>query len=138
MKKKLIVLSGFVLGSAPLLALAQVSTTGSATNTCDLTATNGTLFGLMCKFGQLFNAAVPVLIALGVLYFIWGVVTYVISSDEEAKKAGRDRVIYGIIGLAVIIGVWGLVNLLRRTFGLNNQQQIQVPTVPTSIDTFTP
>lgn len=133
MKKKLIVLSGLVLGSAPFLALAQVTTVGAATDTCNVTTT-GNLFGLLCRFGQLFNAVVPVLIALGVLYFVWGVVTYVISSDEEAKKAGRDRIIYGIIGLAVIIGVWGLVNFLRNTFGLNNQQQIQVPTVPTNID----
>jgi len=48
------------------------------------------------------------LLALGVVYFVWGVVTYVIASDEEAKKTGRDRIIYGIIGLAVIIGVWVL------------------------------
>ncbi len=136
MKKKLIVLSGFALSAMPALAFAQISTTGSATQTCALTATDGTLFGLMCQIGKLFNAAVPVLIALGVLFFIWGVITYVVASDEEAKSTGRDRIIYGVVGLAVIIGVWGLVNLVRRTFGLNNQQQIQIPTLPTSIDNF--
>ena len=132
MKKKLIVLSGLVVSSAPFLALAQVGTVGSTSNQCDISQ-SGTLFGLLCRFGQLFNAVVPVLIALGVLYFVWGVVTYVISSDEEAKKAGRDRIIYGIIGLAVIIGVWGLVNFLRNTFGLNNNTNIQLPTVPVVI-----
>lgn len=131
MKKKLIVLSSVVLTATPLLVLAQIGTTGS-TSQCEL-VTNSTLFTLLCKFGQLFNAVIPVLIALGVLYFVWGVVQYVIASDEEAKKAGRDRIIYGIIGLAVIIGVWGLVNLLRNTFGLNNQQTIQLPTVPVVI-----
>lgn len=133
MKKKLIVLSGLVLGSAPFLALAQVSIAGAATDTCNA-ATEGNLFGLLCRFGQLFNAAIPVLIALGVLYFVWGVVQYVISSDEEAKKAGRDRIIFGIIGLAVIIGLWGLVNILKNTFGLTNKAQIQLPTIPTTID----
>ena len=124
------VLSGFVLGFAPLVALAQVTNNGT-TATCDPTlATSGTLFTLLCRFGQLLNAVVPVLIALGVLYFVWGVVTYVIASDEEAKKKGRDRIIFGIIGLAVVIGLWGLVNLLRNTFGLNNSQRFDVPTVP--------
>ena len=132
MKKKLIVLSGLVVSSAPFLALAQVGTVGSTSNQCDISQ-SGTLFGLLCRFGQLFNAVVPVLIALGVLYFVLGVVIYVISSDEEAKKAGRDRIIYGIIGLAVIIGLWGLVNVLRNTFGLTNNTNIQLPTVPVVI-----
>ncbi len=133
MKKKLIVLSGFVLGLVPALALAQVST-GGASSVCDPTlATTGTLFTLLCRFGQLLNAVVPVLIALGVIYFVWGVITYVIASEEEAKKAGRSRRIYGIIGLAVSIGLWGLVNLLRNTFGLNNTQGVTLPTVPVVI-----
>ncbi len=131
MKKKLIVLSGLALSLAPVAALAQVGTSGSATSVCDATLTsNGTLFTLLCKFGTLLNSVVPVLIALGVVYFAWGVVTYVIAGEDEAKKKGRDMIIYGIIGLAVIIGMWGLVNLLRNTFGLNNSQNFIVPTVP--------
>jgi hypothetical protein len=30
--------------------------------------------------------------------------------------------IFGIIGLAVIIGLWGLVNILGRTFGVGSGQ----------------
>jgi hypothetical protein len=133
MKKKLMVLSGFVLGLAPVVALAQVSNTGASSGNCDLSSTGGTLFGLLCKFGSLLNSIVPVLIALGVVYFVWGVITYVVSDDEEAKQKGRNRIIYGIIGLAVIIGLWGLVNLLKNTFGLNNTTQNQLPTVPVVI-----
>jgi hypothetical protein len=129
MKNKLVVLSGSVLGFAPLLALAQVGTTGATSGSCTV-GNNGTLLGVLCLIGQILNAIVPVLIALGVVYFVWGVITYVISSDEEAKKAGRDRIIFGIIGLAVIIGLWGLVNILRTTFGVNNTVQIQLPTIP--------
>lgn len=76
---------------------------------------------LICRIHQLLNAIVPVLLALGVLYLVWGIVEYVIGGGEEAKKAGRDRTIFGLIGLAVIIGVWGLVGLIVRTFELQNQ-----------------
>ena len=76
------------------------------------------------------NSVVPVLIALAVVYFVWGVISFVIADDEEAKSKGRDRIIYGIIGLAVIIGMWGLVNLLRNTFLLNNNTNVTLPTVP--------
>lgn len=127
MRKKLIVLSGFVLGLAPVMALAQ--TTGGTPSACT-GGTITTIQGLLCKFAEILNAIIPVLIALGVVYFVWGVISYVIGSDEEAKKKGRDRIIYGIIGLAVIIGVWGLVGILNKTFGLGNVQNINFPTVP--------
>ena len=127
MKKKLIVLSGFVLGLAPVIALAQ--TTGGTPTVCAGGAIT-TVQGLLCKFAEIFAAVLPVLIALGVIYFVWGVISYVIASDEEAKKAGRDRMIFGIIGLTVIVAVWGLVAILRNTFGLSNVQNIDFPTTP--------
>lgn len=126
------VLSGFVFGLAPVVALAQLSTGGATSTNCQY-GPGGTLFGLLCRIGEFLNAIIPVLIALGVVYLVFGVAQYVIASDEEAKKKGRDRVIFGIIGLAVIIGVWGLVNLLRRTFDLNNTTNIQLPTLPVVI-----
>jgi len=131
MKKKLVILAGSVLGFAPFIALAQPSTgmTGGTPTVCG-SGQITTIQGLLCKFSELLNAVLPVLIALGVVYFVWGVVSFVISDDEEAKTAGRNRIVFGIIGLAVIIGVWGLVAIVRNTFGLNNVQQINLPTTP--------
>jgi hypothetical protein len=132
MKSKLIVfLVMMMVVVSPVAVLAQdgVDFGGSTSGNCQI-GNNGTLFGLLCRLGQLINSVVPVLIALGVLVFVWGVIQYVVSDDEEAKKKGRDRIIFGIIGLAVIIGLWGLVNLLRNTFLLNNNTNVTLPTVP--------
>jgi hypothetical protein len=128
MKKKLIALSGFVLSLSPVVALAaNVGSIGSCNGGVPVTD----IPSLLCKISQLLNSVIPVLIALGVVYFVWGVVTYVISSDEEAKKTGRNRIIYGIIGLAVIVAMWGLVGILTNTFGLQNSNSgvINLPTV---------
>jgi hypothetical protein len=127
MKKKLIVLSGFALLSLPFMTFAQ--TTGGKATVC----TGGqitTIQSLICKLNEILGAILPLLIALGVVYFVWGVVSYVISSDEEAKTAGRDRMIWGIIGLVIIVGLWGLVRIVTNTFGLNNVTNITLPTVP--------
>lgn len=70
----------------------------------------------ICQLQQILTSIEPVLVSLGVVYFVWGVVRYVIADGEEAKKKGRDMMIYGIIGLAVIISLWGLVNILKETF----------------------
>jgi len=84
--------------------------------TCDLS----NIGGVICKIGELLNAVVPVLLALGVVYFVYGVVSYVIGDSEEAKKKGRDSMIFGVIGLAVILGIWGMTNVVLTTFDLKS------------------
>ena len=89
--------------------------------------TLGICFGLdglsyiLCKIHGLFNSVIPVLIALGMVYFIWGVVQYFIGSDEEARGKGKNRIFFGLIGLTVIVGLWGLVYIIVNTFDLNNR-----------------
>ncbi len=125
MKKKLIVLSSLGVVFAPLVAFA-------AAHTCT-PSVGGTvvdLFGLLCRFQSLLNAVIPFAIALGVVYLVWGIVMYVIASEEEAKKKGRDSVVAGIIGLVVIIALWGLVRVVVNTLDLNRDGGLQVPCVP--------
>ena len=124
MKNKLIVLSSTVLGF-PFSALAQNSA-GCGSATVQL----GTIQSIICTIGNILDTAIPVLVVLGVLYFVWGVVQYVISSDEEAKKAGKNRIIFGIIGIVVIVALWGIVGIVTRTFSLNGSATVNVPTVP--------
>jgi hypothetical protein len=81
-------------------------------------AKGNALYDLICNVHSLINAIIPIVIALGVLFFVWGVVMYVIASDEEAKSKGRDRIVFAIIGLGVIVGMWGLVNIVVKTFDL--------------------
>jgi hypothetical protein len=132
MKKKLMVLVlwGFVLGLVPMMAFAQgtPAQVSPVDRTC-LAVSTGTpvIETIICRIGGILNTIIPFLIVLAIIYFIWGVIQYVIASDEEAKKSGRNRIIYGIIGLAVIVGVWGLVNILTKTFGIDKQTDIVVP-----------
>jgi hypothetical protein len=88
---------------------------------------------IICQVHQILNSIIPALIALGVLFFVWGVVSYMIGADEEQKKKGKDKIIYGIIGLAVIAGMWGLVNIIVTTFGLEGQT-VNISAVTTSLD----
>ena len=123
MKKKLFVLSGIVATVAPLMAFAQ-NATGCAN------VDPGTMQDIICKIGNILDTVIPILIVLGIVYFVWGVISYVISKDEEAKKRGKDKIIYGIIGLVVIVAMWGLVGIVTKTFGLNGTTNVNVPTLP--------
>ena len=94
------------------------TTTGEFVNYADTCSLVEGLGRLICQVHRILNSIIPVIIALGVVYFVWGVVHYMIAGGDEAKKKGRDQIIYGLIGLAVISGLWGLVNIITNTFGL--------------------
>ena len=105
------------------------SSTSPTNQPCTLaynTSSPSGLGAVILKLQYLLNLVIPTLIALGVVYFIWGVVQYVIGDSEEAKKKGRDHMIFGIIGLAVIIGLWGLVYLVADVFDVG--QSFNAPT----------
>lgn len=73
------------------------------------------------------DPVVSLLIAAAVVVFLWGVVKYITSGDnEEERKKAKDLIIYGIIGLFVMVSVWGLVGLLTGTFDLNDD----IPEIP--------
>jgi hypothetical protein len=73
----------------------------------------------ICVFYEILSSIIPVLVLLGVVYFVWGVVQYMIGGGEEAKEKGKDTIIYGLIGLTSIASLWGLVKIVVVTFGLD-------------------
>ena len=70
--------------------------------------------------GLLNTVVVPVIFALAFLTFIYGVVKYFFFSvgDETKRVEGRQFVLWGIIGMAVLFTVWGFVNILLSTLGI--------------------
>jgi hypothetical protein len=68
------------------------------------------------------NVIIYLLMALAFIYIIWQTVMYFIKSKEgdESRKESGKNIIWGIIGLAIIMSIWGLVNILLNTFGTYN------------------
>jgi hypothetical protein len=46
------------------------------------------------------------------------------ASGEE-RAAHRSSILWGLVGLAVILSIWGLVAILRNTFNTQNQTPAQ-------------
>lgn len=74
---------------------------------------------------------IPLIVAVAGLYFMWGVISYVTAGGAEEKRTeGRNMMIYGIIALFVMISVWGLVNILVKTFDITDET-VPLPETPT-------
>jgi hypothetical protein len=110
--KKLLISASFL--AFPMVAFAQVS------NINDV---------LLFVYNFL-NALIPILIAAAVVYFLYGLIRYVVASDEAARGEARNIILYGIIVLTVMIAVWGLVNILINTFGIGNNAAPTGPQAP--------
>ena len=111
--KKIISLS--VLGSVlPLVTLADTQS----------------INGILDNFKGTLNKVVVVIFALATVVFGWGVVQYISAGgDEEKIKVGKQHMIWGVIGMAVMFGVWGLVKILAGYFGITSGGSITPPQI---------
>lgn len=79
-----------------------------------------TLGGFLDLVNDILNATVPFLIGLGVFVIIYGVFGYIThSADEEKRAEARQFVLWGIIGVFIMLSIWGLISVLTNTFFLD-------------------
>jgi hypothetical protein len=126
MNKKLAFLGAAAVTTlSPLLAFAQ-----SFQRACTGVINSGAE-DIICRIYRIINIAIPVLILGAVAYFIWGIVNFITAKDGESKEESRGMMVHGIIGFAVILGLWGLVNILLSTFGLSGSNAAGPQPFPT-------
>ncbi len=66
------------------------------------------------------NPLITLLFALAVLYFVWGVINYIVKGDDNGgdREQGKKHIMYGIIGLFIMVSAYAIVQIVGRTFGL--------------------
>lgn len=107
MKKIAIILSSVSLFVFPVVAFAETRVTS--------------IQGALGLIRSLMGIAVPLLIAAAVVVFLYGVLKFITSSgDAEKRKESQGVMIWGIIGIAVMVSVWGLVRILTGTVNPEN------------------
>ena len=52
-------------------------------------------------------------LVLGTVMFLWGVIEFIANADNDEKRSvGKRHMIWGILGLAIMISVGGLIQIL--------------------------
>lgn len=59
------------------------------------------------------------LVAIGFLVFVYGIVEFMwgLSSDTESKNNGKQHILWGIVGMFIMAGAYGLLKLMIRILG---------------------
>jgi uncharacterized membrane protein len=67
----------------------------------------------------LINPLIIVGFVAALLYFIWGLIDFLRKRDVSAAagQEGRDHMLYGLIGLVIMISAFAIMRLIAQTIG---------------------
>lgn len=79
------------------------------------------------------NPLILFLFALAIVYFLYGVLEFIMNQENEEKKtSGKSHMIWGIIGITIMLGVWTILGIVLNTLNINyiHPQSGTVDTLP--------
>lgn len=61
---------------------------------------------------------VQLLFAFTFLVFVWGLIGFFMGGDDTTKKEeGKQHILWGVIGIAIMVSVYGIIRLVAATVG---------------------
>lgn len=66
----------------------------------------------------LVNPLIIFIFALALVLFLYGVLKYLLNPEnEEVRKTSKSHMLWGIIGMFIMVSVFGIMNLILNTIG---------------------
>ncbi|HEY4504392.1 MAG TPA: pilin [Candidatus Paceibacterota bacterium] len=111
--------------------IAAVATTGFAMLPllASAQAVGGNIPALLSLIESVVGRLIPIFVALALIYFIWGLMKFILAADSEAREEGKKGMWWGIVALFVIVSIWGIVAFISRTLGIDSTTNVNPPTV---------
>ncbi len=67
------------------------------------------------------NPVIGLLFGVALIIFVWGVFQYFLSSEsEDGRKTGSQHILWGIVGMTIMVSAFGILNVVLGTFGISN------------------
>lgn len=69
---------------------------------------------------QIVNPIILLLSAAAFVVFVWGLFQFIRKAgDEKARGEGKQAIFWGIVGLVIIFGAYGIINVALGTFNID-------------------
>tara|TARA_B100000508_G_scaffold140740_2_gene143159 strand:- start:684 stop:1265 length:582 start_codon:yes stop_codon:yes gene_type:complete len=66
---------------------------------------------------------ITLLTAIALLVFLWGGFQYVYNSgSEQGREQGRKHILWGIIGLLIMLSAYAILSIAANTFGIDTDE----------------
>ena len=69
------------------------------------------------------------LFALALVYFFYGLISYVSGVDDKKKLEAKSTMIWGILVLFVMASVWGLIAFVQGATGISSGGSLSIPVI---------
>lgn len=67
------------------------------------------------------NPAISVLFALAFFMFVYGIFGMISSQgDSEKRENGKNSILWGTVGMFIMVSVFGIIRLIAATIGVNS------------------
>jgi uncharacterized membrane protein YidH (DUF202 family) len=72
---------------------------------------------------EILNPLILLIFALALVYFLYGMFEFISNADNEEKRSiGKNHMLWGIIGLTIMVGVWFILGVVLRTINVPESQ----------------
>lgn len=85
---------------------------------------------------KILNPAIEIAFVVALVVFLFGVMEFIRGANKEEKRTkGKQHMLWGIIGFLIMFGVFSIINILTRTFGIsgvkmdNGEQKFDPPPI---------
>jgi len=69
---------------------------------------------------EILNPILAVIFALALGYFLWGLMVFMVNAAGSGKQEeGRSHMLWGVIGMTIMVGAFALIQLALSTFGIS-------------------
>ncbi len=69
------------------------------------------------------NPLITFLFALALAYFLYGVLEFFTNQENEEKRtASKKHMLWGVIGLTIMMGVWTILGIILNTLNISESE----------------
>lgn len=70
---------------------------------------------------MIINPLISFLFALAVVFFLYGVLEFFLNQENEEKKTtGKQHMIWGVLGMTIMMGVWTILGMILNTLNISD------------------
>jgi hypothetical protein len=74
---------------------------------------------LLIEFRGILTVVWGLVITLAFIYFMWGMAQFILNAgDAKLREEGKQRIIWGIIALFVIMSIYGILTVVGNLTGI--------------------
>jgi hypothetical protein len=65
------------------------------------------------------NPFIGFLFVLATVWFLIGLARFFLAGSPEDRETGKKHMVWGLIGMFIMVSVFGIMTLIVNTFGIN-------------------